>query len=173
MRALLATAGLALVVAAPAFAETPEEAVAYAFLGLADGATLERSGTTIEWTETAASPATFDGVAIIGGHRSNIRFIITATEDCRYEITLQGPANLVPGGSRLFGRVSLREIRDVRISETGYKSQIEGTGFCQTGQHNPSCMVARDPDLFGTVDLDRHRKMVAFLQDEVCVATTQ
>lgn len=169
MKKYLPLAFLALVgLAPPAAAQTAEEAVAYAFLGLADGATIERSGTTMSWVETADAPATFDGDAVIGGHRSKIRFIVTAVGDCRYEITLEGPANLVPGGNRLFARVALQDIADVTIANDGYKSAIEGIGFCETGQRNPACMTVHSVDLFGSVDSDRHRAAVEFLRNDVC-----
>jgi hypothetical protein len=148
----------------PAAAQTAEEAVAYAFLGLADGATIERTGTTMKWVETAASPATFDGDVIVRGHAAKIRFIVADVENCRYEITLEGPPELVPGGSRLFGKVALHDVADVTIAEDGFRTTIDGIGFCETGQRNPTCMTLNNSDLFGTVDLDRHRETLAFLR---------
>jgi hypothetical protein len=169
MKKYLPLAFMALVgLAPPAAAQTAEEAVAYAFLGLADGARMERGGTTMNWVETAEAPATFDGAAVIGGHRSKIRFIVTAVEDCRYDITLEGPANLVPGGSRLFARVALRDISGITIGKDGFKSAIEGAGFCETGQRNPNCMTVHSADLFGSVDAERHREVVEFLRNDVC-----
>jgi hypothetical protein len=165
MKKCLPVAALAvLALAGPAAAQTAEEAVAYAFLGLADGATIERTGTTMKWVETAASPATFDGDATIRGHAAKIRFIVTDVENCRYEITLEGPPELVPGGSRLFGKVALHDVADVTIAEDGFTTTIDGIGFCETGQRNPTCMTLNNADLFGAVDLDRHRETLAFLR---------
>ncbi len=151
-----------------AAAQTAEEAVAYAFLGLADGAKIERSGTKMSWVETSDSPASFDGNAVIGGHENAIRFIVKALEDCRYEITLEGPSNLVPGGSRLFGQVNLSDVGDFTIAKDGSKSAIEGIGFCETGQRNTTCMTIQSTDFFGTVDPERHRQAMAFLREQVC-----
>jgi hypothetical protein len=152
----------------PAAAQTAEEAVAYVFLGLADGAKLERGSTTMSWVETAASPATFDGDAVISGHPSKIRFTVKTLEDCRYEITLEGPEVLVPGGNRLFARVALRDVSDIAIDKDGFKSTFNGIGFCETGRRNTNCMTVENTDLFGAVDADRHRDAIAFLRDEVC-----
>jgi len=157
-----------LAVQSPASAETAEEAVAYVFVGLADGAALERDGTTMKWVEVASSPATFDGKVDIGGRRADIRFIVTAVEDCQYEITLEGPSALVPGGNRLFARVALTEIADVTVEPGGYKAAVDGIGFCETAQTNPSCLTVREADLFGVVDAERHRHSVDFLRNEVC-----
>ena len=121
-----------------------------------------------EFTET-----TPHGVEVIGGHAAKIRFVVTAVEDCQYDITIHGPENLVPGGSRLFGRVMLDDISDISIGAKALTSHVEGGGFCETGQRNTHCMVMHDPDFFGTVDPDRHREAVAFLQTEVCVAEQQ
>jgi hypothetical protein len=152
----------------PAAAQTAEEAVAYVFLGLADGAKLERATTTMSWAETGASPATFDGDVVIGGHPSKIKFTVKALEDCRYEITLEGPEELVPGGSRLFARVALRDVSDIAIDKDGFKSTFGGTGFCETGRRNTNCMTVDNIDLFGAVDATRHQDAIAFLRDEVC-----
>ena len=62
MKAVLlvaAAASLALPVAVRA--ETPEEAVAYAFVGLSDGANLTRDTTTMSWKHAAGSPAVYEG----------------------------------------------------------------------------------------------------------------
>ncbi|SDB44406.1 hypothetical protein [Bauldia litoralis] len=170
IRRLFLAAATLLAVTAAAAAQTPEEAVAYAFLGLADGASIERSGTTMTWVETGSSPAAFDGDAMIGGQKAAIRFIVKAVEECRFEITLEGPSNLVPGGNRLFGRIDLKNVGDITIAEDGFKTSIEGIGFCQTGQRNPTCMTIHDADLFGSLDAERHSEAVAFLREQGCAA---
>ena len=86
MRTRLLPAFVALAaLAGPAAAQTAEEAVAYAFLGLADGARIERSGTTMAWVESGSSPATFDGEVVINGRKDTLHFTVKALEDCRYE----------------------------------------------------------------------------------------
>jgi len=152
----------------PAAAQTAEEAVAYVFLGLADGAKLERATTTMSWVETGASPATFDGEVVISGHPSKITFTVKALEDCRYEITLEGPEVLVPGGNRLFARVALQDVSDIAIEKDGFKSTFNGIGFCETGRRNTNCMTVQDTDLFGSVDAARQKQAVDFLRAEVC-----
>jgi hypothetical protein len=59
----------------PALAQTAEEAVAYAFLGVADGATLKRATTTMSWKETKTAPTTFEGDVNVGGRKAALRFI--------------------------------------------------------------------------------------------------
>jgi len=152
----------------PAVAQTAEEAVAYVFLGLADGAKLERATTTMSWAETAASPATFDGDVVISGHPSKIRFTVKALEDCRYEITLEGPEVLVPGGNRLFAQVALKDVSDIAIDKGGFKSTFNGIGFCETGRRNSNCMTVQNTDLFGKVDAARQQETIDFLRSEVC-----
>src|SRR6476619_6750338 len=84
----------------PALAQTAEEAVAYAFLGLADGAKLARGQTSMSWKEAGKSPATFEGDAVVGGKPVKLRFIVTAIDECHYEVKLEDPANFVPGSTR-------------------------------------------------------------------------
>lgn len=169
MKTCLSLAMLAFLGAvAPAAAQTAEEAVAYVFLGLADGASLERATTTTNWVETSASPATFDGDIVISGRSSKIRFIVKALEDCSYEITVEGPETLVPGGNRLFARVALGDLSNIAIDADGYRSTFDGGGFCETGPRNANCMPVQTIDLFGTVDATRHHDAIAYLRDEVC-----
>ena len=99
----------------PALAETAEEAVAYAFMGLADGASFKRATTTMTWTEASASPAVFDGDVDIDGKAAKVRFTVTAVDPCHYEVALEGP--MVPGGGKaLYAKVDLirRDRRDAR-----------------------------------------------------------
>src|SRR5690606_13309119 len=88
---VLLGAGRAIAGPAVALAQTAEEAVAYGFMGLADGATFERATTTMSWREASTSPAVFDGDADIGGKRAKIQFTVTAIDPCRYEVALEGP----------------------------------------------------------------------------------
>jgi hypothetical protein len=166
---LLAAAMLASA-SAPALAQTKEEAVAYAFLGLADEATLTRGKTTMSWRENASSPATFEGDAIIGGKRTKLRFTVSATDACDYEIVLEGPPNIVPGTKRLFARIDLRKVTAIGITADGFKATVGGHGLCETGSRNPTCMEVDTFDLFGSVDPKKHGDTVAFIRDSVCAA---
>jgi hypothetical protein len=154
--------------ASAAFGQTAEEAVAYAFMGLADEATLTRGKTTMSWKESAASPATFDGDAIVNGKRAKIKFTVAATSKCEYEVTLDGPPEMVSGSHRLYARIDLRTVTDVAINPEGFKATIGGRGFCETGMRNPTCMSVGSSDLFGAVDAARHKEAVAFIRAEVC-----
>lgn len=164
---VLVAALLTLLAAAPARAQTAEEAVAYAFLGLADGASLLRGKTTMSWKETADSPATFEGDADTAGHKYHIRFTVTAIDDCGYEITLEGPRDVVRMGKALYAKVDLRKVTGVSVVEHAVKALVSGNGFCETGAVNPNCMELDTSDLFGSVDVDRHQAAVAFIR-EVC-----
>jgi hypothetical protein len=152
----------------PAVAQTAEEAVAYAFLGLADGATLSRGQTQMSWKEAGTSPATFEGEAVIGGKPARLRFIVTKVDECHYEVTLEGPANLVPGSTRLYAQVSLGEVDGLTVQSGGLKADVTGSGFCETGPVNRACMAMSNPDLFGAVDPARHKANVDYLKSEVC-----
>ena len=88
----------------------------------------------------------------------------------RYEVTLEGPGHLVPGGNRLFARVDLQEIETVTLSDDAMHTKIEGIGFCETGQRNPTCMAIPSSDFFGVADPERHKEALAFLREEVCKA---
>jgi hypothetical protein len=147
----------------PALAQTAEEAVAYAFLGVADGATLKRATTTMSWKETKTAPTTFEGDVNVGGRKAALRFIVRGTDKCHYEITIEGPVNFVPGNSRLYGRVSMSEITAVKLSPDGFKADITGSGFCETGPVNPACVSVSGPDLFGSADPARQKEAVDLL----------
>ncbi|MBN8996054.1 MAG: hypothetical protein J0H63_01745 [Rhizobiales bacterium] len=165
-RALLAAALVtapAFLGPAAAFAQSPEEAVAYAFLGIADGATLKRATTTMAWKETKTAPATFEGDVDVGGRKATLRFIVHPTDTCHYEITIEGPVSFVPGNSRLYGRVSMGEIESVGLSADGYKADIAGSGFCETGPVNPACVSVGGPDLFGSPDRAKQKEAVDLL----------
>jgi hypothetical protein len=151
-----------------AYAQTAEEAVAYAFLGLADGATMARGQTKMSWKEGTPSPATFEGDAVVGGKAAKLRFIVTAVDKCHYEVTIEGPANLVPGSTRLYAQVFLGEVSGLTVTDDGRKANISGSGFCETGPVNRTCMAMSTPDLFGTVEAARHKATVDFLKGEVC-----
>jgi hypothetical protein len=147
----------------PALAQTAEEAVAYAFLGVGDGATLKRATTTMSWKETGKEPTTFEGDVDVGGRKATLRFIVHATDKCHYEITIEGPVSFVPGNSRLYGRVSMSEITGVKLSADGFKADISGAGFCETGPVNPRCVSVSGPDLFGAPDPARQKEAVDLL----------
>jgi hypothetical protein len=147
----------------PAFAQTAGEAVAYAFLGIGDGATLKRATTTMSWKETKADPPTFEGDINVGGRKATLRFIVRGTDKCHYEITIEGPVSFVPGNSRLYGRVSMSEITGVKLSADGFKADITGAGFCETGPVNPRCVSVNGPDLFGSPDPARQKEAVDLL----------
>jgi len=159
---------LSLVAAGPAAAETAEQAVAYVFLGLADGGTLVRGTTTMKWVESAGSPAVFDSDATVKGHEAKIRFTIKANDPCNYEIVLEGPPKMVPGQKRLFAKVNLKDVAGVAITPDGFHQTVTGKGFCETGITNPDCLQMEEHDLFGPVEAERHKQALAYLATEVC-----
>lgn len=166
--ALLAS-GVAFAAPAAAFAATAEEAVAYTLMGLADGATFERATTKMEWKETGASPAVFDGKATIGGKPVDIRFTVAAVDPCHYEVTLEGP--MVPsGGKTLYVRLDLTTAGAITVASDAMHIDVAGSGFCETGRTNPDCMTVNQSDLFGFVDAKRHAELIAFLREDVCPA---
>ncbi len=170
---VLMFAAAALAAAGPAAAETAEEAVAYVFLGLADGGTLVRDTTTMKWVEAGGSPAVFDSDAIVKGKPAKLRFTIKANDPCTYEVILEGPPKMVPGTKRLFARVDLKDIAAVTIAPDGFHQTVDGKGFCETGISNPNCLQMERHDLFGPVEVERHRQSLAFLTTEVCAPAKQ
>lgn len=166
-RTLLAALAITLALAAPALAETPEEAVAYAFLGLADAATLTRSATHLTWHETSISPAVFEGHGEGQKGAYDVTFSVTKLSDCDYEIYLAGSPAMVRGGRTLYARIALADITGLVAGE--FKVTIEGNGFCQTGQMNPNCTRVHETDIFGTLDGAKHARLVGELRTEVCV----
>ena len=170
MKSLILAAALAGLPAA-AHAQNAEEAVAYAFFGLADGANLVRGTTTMLWKEAAVSPATFESAAIVKGSPVPLRFTVKSVGECTFEVTVEGPPNVIPGKKRLFAKVDLRRITGVTVAEGARTSTISGSGFCETGMSNPTCMEVTAADLFGPIDQDRHKAALAFLKNEACRAT--
>lgn len=168
-RGLVGASLLCVGLAFPAAAETAEEAVAYAFMGLADGASIERATTRMDWTEASASPAVFDGRATIGGKPMSFTFTVNAVDSCHYEVMLKG--EIVPGGGEtLYARIDLSAVTDVSIGADTFRVDVGGDGFCETGRTNPDCMQVNRSDLFGRVDAARHAEAVAFIRDRVCPA---
>jgi len=161
---------LGIFVAWPAFAGTPEEAVAYVFLGLSDGGKLVRGPTTMGWTESTHSPAVYASDAIVKGHPARITFTVTALNPCNYQIVLEGPPAIVAGQKRLFGLVSLKDVTDITIAADGFHASVVGNGFCETGRINPSCAPMDSHDLFGPVDAAHHKASLDFLRASVCAA---
>jgi hypothetical protein len=157
-----------LAIAAPARSQTAEEAVAYAFIGLADGASLVRGQTTMSWKEIAGSPATFEADATTAGRKYQIRFVVTAIDDCNYEVAIEGPRNMVRTGKAVYAKIDLRKVTGITVTDHAVKALVAGHGFCETGAMNPTCMELDTSDLFGSVDIDRHKETVAFIRDKVC-----
>lgn len=147
----------------PALAETPEEAVAYAFFGLESGGELTRGPMQLTWRQAASSPAMFVGHGEGGGHAYDVTFTITAIGDdgCAYEVQLAGPPGMVRGGKTLYAEIALDRIE--QIASEGFYSTFEGDGFCQTGERNPTCTVVHRTDLFGALDPDKHARLVGEL----------
>ena len=161
---------LPLVLAAPAIAETPEEAVAYVFLGLSDGGKLVRGPTTMAWTESAPSPAVFVSDAVVKGRPAKITFTVKALDPCKYEITLEGPPAIVSGSRRLFAQVSLKDVSGIAVDPDGFHASVVGTGYCETGRTNWSCVPIDHYDLFGPIEAARQKASLAYLRETVCVA---
>jgi len=148
-------------------AETAEQAVAYVFMGLADGATFKRDTSTFQWRETSPSPAVFDGAATVGGETMDVRFTVIAVDPCHYEVNLKGP--MVPGGGEtLFSRINLSAVEDLSIDGEGIRVELRGEGVCETGPVNRDCMPIDRMDLFGFVDRPRHAETLAFIRKDVC-----
>src|SRR5262249_28464490 len=112
-RVRLATALAFLLVPSAAAAGTAEEAIAYVFMGRADGARIERGKSQMTWTETSKSPATYDGVWTRNGNVNKIGFAVTATNNCDFVIQLAGPPAIVPQGNSLFARIEWRKVTGI------------------------------------------------------------
>ena len=167
---VLAAALLSLAVSTPVFAETPEEAVAYAFVGLSDGGAIARGKTTMSWKQTASSPAHYEAEAASPGQNYTIGFTVTAVDNCHYEIVINGPPKLVRSGKALYAKIDLSKVTGVTVAEHAVKALVSGHGFCETGSTNPDCMPIDTSDLFASVDIEKHKATMAFLRDEVCPA---
>lgn len=161
-----AVAAMGLLAAAPACAETQEEAVAYAFMGLADGAALDRGQTHLHWKQISASPAVYQGHGEGGRNKYDVRFTITQLGDCDYEIRLSGPPNMVSGGDALYATVAIKDISALTPAE--FQVAITGQGFCQTSPLNPTCKPAPTSDIFGTIDTAKHAAMVQQVRADAC-----
>lgn len=144
MKSLILAAALAGLPAA-AHAQNAEEAVAYAFFGLADGANLVRGTTTMLWKEAAVSPATFELAAIVKGSPVPLRFTVKSVGECTFEVTVEGPPNVIPGKKRLFAKVDLRRITGVTVAEGARTSTISGSGFAKRGCRIPLAWRSRRP----------------------------
>lgn len=150
-------------------AQTAEEAIAYVFLGLADGAKLERGMSSMTWKETGSSPATYDGVWTLKGRANAISFAVTATDDCDYVVRIAGPPTIVPHGSALYARVEMRKVTGIAPHPDAERIDVTGTGYCETSPENEDCRPTDLSDLFGTVEPARHQELVAFIRTKVCV----
>jgi len=172
LKPALGAAATLLALAGNAMAETGEEAVAYVFMGLADGASFKRATTSMNWTEVSPSPAVFDGDMTIGGKAAKVRFTVAATDPCHYDVSLEGP--MVPsGGKALYARIDLTAITGVAPSSDAIHVEIGGSGFCETGRSNSDCMKMNQSDLFGFLDAKRHSDMLAFINASVCPAKAE
>src|SRR5207253_4664657 len=128
----LAAVLIPLFVPVAAAAQTAEEAIAYVFLGLADGAKLERGKSQMAWKETGSSPATYDGVWTVNGHVNKISFAVTATSDCDYIVRIAGPPAIVPSGTSLYARVELKKVTTIAPHADSAVIDVTGTGYCET-----------------------------------------
>ena len=160
MKRSLALAFVAFVAfAGAAAAQTAEEAVAYAFLGLADGAKIERSGTKMSWVETSDSPGILRRQC--GDRRARERHPVHRQGGRGLPLRDHARGAEQPGAWRQPavrpGR-TCQDVGDFTIAKDGFKSAIEGIGFCETGQRNTTCMTIQDTDFFGTVDPERHQR---------------
>lgn len=167
LASILAVTGLS-AFSVPVLAETPEEAVAYAFFGLEAGGELTRGPMHLTWRQAADSPAVFVGHGE-GGRVYDVTFTIIATGTCTYEVQLAGPPEMVRGGKALYAQIDLAQIES--IASEGFYSTFEGDGFCQTGERNPNCTVVHRTDLFGALNSEKHARLVAELDGKVCPAT--
>jgi hypothetical protein len=126
----------------------------------------------MNWTESNASPAVFNGDLDIGGKPAKVRFTVTAIDPCHYEVALEGP--MVPGGGQaLYARVDLTAVTGVAVAADTIRVEVAGGGFCETGRNNTDCMKMDRSDLFGFVDAKRHADALAFIRSSVCPAGTE
>ena len=169
---LLASAAASLALPAAAHAETPEEAIAYVFVGLSDGANLTRGTTTMNWKHAAGSPAVFEGHGNTGGREYDIKFTVRTVDDCDYEIYLDGPTTMIPLGHVLYAKVSLKDISGATAGDKDVKVTIAGKGFCETGRMNPVCASVDNTDLFGFIDAEHHKQVVDYMLTKVCPRKT-
>jgi hypothetical protein len=169
---LLAAAAASLALPAAAHAETPEEAIAYVFVGLSDGANLTRGTTTMNWKHAAGSPAVFEGHGNTGGREYDIKFTVRTVDDCDYEIYLDGPTTMIPLGHVLYAKVSLKDISGATAGDKDVKVTIAGKGFCETGRMNPVCASVDNTDLFGFIDAEHHKQVVDYMLTKVCPRKT-
>lgn len=160
-------AAVGLVVAVPAIAETREEAVAYTFLGLADGAVLDRGPVHLEWKKISESPAVFQGHGEGGDKRYDVRFTITALGDCDYEVKLSGPPNFVRDGEALYARIAVKDV--TTVTPGNLQLEVTGDGYCLTGTTNPTCMTVHKADIFGSIEAEKHAAMLAQVRTDACV----
>jgi hypothetical protein len=168
----IAAAGLAALLALPlpAAAETTEEAVAYAFFGLADAAALTRGPVHLDWHETSSSPAVFSGHGEGGGKNYDVTFSITASGDCAFEVDLAGPPQMVRGGKTLYAKIALHDVAGITPGE--FQVTINGSGYCVTRQVGPDCVPVTETDIFGALDVATHTRLVAQLRDAACLKPT-
>jgi hypothetical protein len=154
-------------IATPGLAETAEEAVAYVFMGLADGAEIDRGPTHITWRAGSSSPAVFFGHGEAPDRAYDVTFTVTALSPCRYEVHLAGPPEIVPGGTALYARILLDDITEVTPDDD--RVAINGDGFCQTSDSNPNCLRGSNTDVFGAIDPIKHTRLFEHLQRNFCV----
>ena len=170
MRFLLFTVVLILAfLSEAAQAQTAEEAIAYIFLGLADGAKLERGMSSMTWKETDSSPATYDGVWMHNGRTAAISIAVSATDNCDYVERIAGPPDLVPHGSALYARVEMKKITTIMPRADAVGINLTGTGYCETSPENEDCRPTDISDLFGAIEPLRHQEMVNFIRTKICV----
>jgi len=165
----LTTLLLAALVPVTVQAQTAEEAIAYVFLGLADGARLDRGLSSMTWKETASSPATYDGVWTRNGRSNAISFAVTATNACDYVVRIGGAPEIVPGGSALYARVEMKRVTGIAPRSDAVGVDVAGDGYCETSPQNQDCRPTGISDLFGTIEATRHQEMVTFIRTKVCV----
>jgi hypothetical protein len=168
-QSVLAVASLVLCLPmATALAETPEQAVAYAFYGLADRAELTHGKTHLRWIEVSSSPAVYTGHGEGGARPYDVTFTVTAKDACDFEVTLAGPPNIVRDGKALYAQIALDQVDG--ITGEALQVKIDGTGYCQTGSLNPTCTPVHETDIYGALDPEKHARLVADLRSAVCPA---
>ena len=150
-------------------AQTAEEAIAYVFLGLADGAKLQRGASSMSCKETNSSPATYDGVWMRNGRSTAISIAVTATNSCDYVVRIAGPPDLVPQGSAIYARVEMKKVTSIVPRSDAVGINLTGTGYCETSPENQDCRPTDISDLFGAVEAIRHQEMVTFIRTKICV----
>ena len=177
--AAAATAIAGLLVAAPAFAQTAEETVAYMVYGLRDGDVpwLNFSPATVK---TTPDKAVYLTRADHEGTKSDIAVIVTKSGDCAYDFVYKsvdrGPSGVTQGTTKI--RVDLAGMTDIvsyTTSDNSTMARIPGaTATCESetvsGNYGYTCPTGTGEDFLNSVPEFRLREAAHYFADKFCPA---